>query len=93
MNRQVNEVETILLITEECFTHLQQLRSKKNNTRRSISHFFVLKIRQLYQHLGSGMLHFQFLKNRCSIICNRDISDLINLNKECNMKSVYQHFI
>lgn len=80
MHRETDQLQSVLHINHDRESpHLQQLGSKNDDTRGSITNLLVLQISKLDKHFGSRMLHFELLQNRSTIVCDRDISHLVHL--------------
>jgi len=53
---------------------LKKCTSEDDNTSGAISDFIVLRLGELDQKSGSLMLHFHFLDNSGTVVCDNDIA-------------------
>lgn len=60
-------------------THFQQLSCQNDDRSGTVTDLLVLEIRQFNENLGGRMLNVQFLQNSSAIVCDGDITNLINL--------------
>lgn len=93
VNRESDQLQTVLEVTTGRYTHLEEFRSENNDTGRSIAHLLVLEVGKLDEHLRRGMLHFKSLQNGRSVVCDRHVADFVHLHAQRKHETTDEHLI
>src|SRR2546422_3139851 len=65
-------------LVQKTLSFLQQLPGQNDRRRRPISHFIILRLSNLHEHLRSRMLHINLIQNGRTVTCDSDISQAID---------------
>jgi hypothetical protein len=63
---------------DDCVRAFQQFRRNNHNRGGSVPNLFVLQMGKLDQALGSGVLNFQFVENCRPVVCDGNITNIID---------------
>jgi hypothetical protein len=66
------------VVLDEFVASLQELRGQDNNRGSSITNLSILNLRKFDEHFCRGMSDLQLFQNCGAIICDSDISNVVN---------------
>ncbi len=65
-------------LVQQLFRAFQQLSSQHYRGRGSVANHVVLGLRYLHHHLGSGMLHVNFVKDGRAVVSYRNVAEAVD---------------
>jgi hypothetical protein len=66
------------LLPHELVRSSEELGSDDDDRGRAVAHLAVLQVRELHHHLRRRVLHVELLQNRCAIVRDRHVAELVN---------------